>query len=87
MKQKVNVSGSTVIDAKLDLEDQVVIVVVGQVSKEGQTLQATAGRVEFRTVKMNDALVLTGAEAAEMSARVLDENQDADLKVVNGGSG
>lgn len=87
MKQKVNVSGSTVIDSDLDLEDRVVIVIIGQVSKEGQTLQATAGRVDFRTVKMNDAIVLAGAEAAEMQARVTAENQETDLAVINGGGG
>ncbi len=84
MKYKVNVSGSTVLDGKMTLEDQVVIVLVGPVTKEGTIIQATAGRVETRTISVNDALVLTGSEAKEMAQRVLDENQETDLTVING---
>lgn len=84
MKQKVNISGSTVVYSKLGLEDRVVIVVVGQVTKEGQIIQATAGRVEVRTISCNDALVITGSEGRELAKRVLDENQETDLTVING---
>lgn len=84
MKFKVNVSGSTVIDGKLDLEEPVTLVVSGTVTAEGTVIQATAGRVETRTVKINDALILTGKEGRDMATRVLEENQEKDLTVING---
>jgi hypothetical protein len=87
MRQKINVTGSTVIDAGLELEDDAVLVVVGQCSRDGAVLQQSAGRVEVRGIKMNDAILLTGAEAAEWRQRIADENNDADEHVINGNGG
>lgn len=87
MRQKINVTGSTVVDAGLELEDDAVLVIVGQCSRDGAVLQQSAGRVEVRSVKMNDALLLSGAEAAEFRQRIADENNDADLHVINGNGG
>ena len=84
MRQKVNVTGSTVIDSALELEDDAVIVIVGQCSRDGAVLQQNAGRVEVRSVKMNDAILLHGQEAAEMRARVRAENDDDDASVIHG---
>lgn len=84
MKFKVNVSGSTVMDGNLELEEPVTLVVSGTVTAEGTFIQATAGRVDTRTVKINDALIISGKEGRDMAARVLAENQENDLTVING---
>lgn len=84
MQQRISVTGSSRINTDLDLEDDVVLVVVGTCSQEGVSLQQAAGRVPFRKVRINDIMMLDGTEARDMRARVLAENNDADLRVING---
>lgn len=84
MQQKISVTGSSTIPADLEVEDDVVLVVVGQCSNEGIALQQTAGRVPYRKIKINDVMILRGNEADEMRDRVAAENNEADLHVING---
>lgn len=87
MQQQIGITGSSTIAADLELEDSVVIVVIGEVNNEGVKLQQSAGRVPYRKVKISDLMVLSGVEATEMRDRVLNANQDADLHVINGNGG
>lgn len=85
MQQKISVPGSTTISSGIELDDEGIAVVHWECRDAGAKSTESAGRVPYAKLRIKDLMIVTDPkEAKELRDRVLAENNEADLHVING---
>lgn len=83
--QRISVNGSTMLDAKIERNQEAVLILVVTCNDQGTKTLANGGDLDYSKFSLRGGMVVTGSEALALKDRVIESGQAADLETVNGG--
>lgn len=74
---KVSFTGSSTVTEDLELDEKVVFIVEGTVSKVGEASSQTSGHVPFRSIKVNEVVLAPGDLRAELMSLIIKKRDES----------